>query len=79
MKSYRMSEALYGGQLTFRAGEHQPDASQSADSDQYDASGTLLPAAPPRHITQAERANMHPDRQDLEWPYCRGPWVGLQD
>lgn len=76
MKPYRTLEALYRGQLAFRAGEHQPDASQSADPGQYDASGTRLPAAPPRHMTQAERANMHPDRQDLEWPYCRGPWVG---
>ncbi len=76
MKSQRMLEALYGGQLTFRAREHQPGASQSADSDQYDASETFHPTAPPHHITQAERANMHPDRQDLEWSYCRGPWVG---
>jgi hypothetical protein len=38
--------------------------------------GKTQVATPPRSTSQAERTAMHPDRDDLEWHYCRSGRAG---
>jgi hypothetical protein len=35
--------------------------------------------ASPRQASQAARAVMHPDRDDMEWRYWRGGWGRLKE
>ena len=48
--------------------EHPPDEVPDPESGPHDFT--------PPHTAQVERAAMHPDHHDLEWPYCRGGWIG---
>lgn len=66
MESYDPFEVRQKGRSASQA--PYPDAGPGADARSH--------AALVRHVAQAERAVMHPDRYDLEWRYCRGGWAG---
>ncbi len=76
MEPYDTFRAFYKEQSAPHARQHHPDVGQSADVGPSDPSAPTPVTQPPRRTSQAERAAIHPDRHDLEWHYCRGPWVG---
>jgi len=76
MKSRDPLQAACNGHPAFYAGTQQSGTERNAESRPQDAPGLPNPASPPRPMTQAERSVVHPDRDDLEWGYCRGGWAG---
>ena len=68
MKDHSTREVIYKGRAAFYVSEHPPEEAPGPESGPSHLK--------PRDATQAERAAMHPDRHDLEWPYCRGGWIG---
>lgn len=68
MKHHNTLEAIRKERAAFYVSEHPSEESPVPESGPRDLT--------PRDATQAERAAMHPDHQDLEWPYCRGGWIG---
>ena len=68
MKHHRTLEVIYKKRAAFCVSDHPPDEAPGSEPRPHDL--------PPPYTTQAERAAMHPDRHDLEWPYCRGGWIG---
>ena len=70
MKTHDTLEALCKGHRAFFTWEKQPGTKRSKASGRYPSTG------PARKTSQAERAVVHPDRDDLEWLYCRSGWVG---
>jgi len=73
MEPYDTFPPFYQMQSASLGWQPHPAPNQGADTRSGDSSPS---AAPSRPTSQAERAAMHPDRHDLEWHYCRGPWVG---
>jgi hypothetical protein len=71
MKSDNKLETRYRVRPAFQVWEEQSGTGPSPDSESEDTS--------PRPVTQAERAVMHPDRDDVEWGYWRGGWGRLTE
>lgn len=67
MKRDNTLEVSYKERAAFYVSEHPPDEVPGPESGPHEL---------PPDTTQAERAAMHPERCDLEWPYCRGGWIG---
>jgi len=75
MKSYDASDIFPEGRMTYQGREHHQEPGLGPDSRTRVA--RVVAASPPtHHPTQAERAVMHPDCQDLEWSYYRCAWIG---
>ena len=68
MKYHNTLEVIHKERTAFYVSEPPPGEVPGPESGPH--ASTL------RHTTQAERAAIHPDRHDLEWPYCRGGWIG---
>jgi hypothetical protein len=68
VKHQNTREVIYKDQAAFFVSDRTPEEAPGPESRPHEP--TL------RDTIQAERAAMHPDRHDLEWPYCRGGWIG---
>lgn len=78
MKVHDVLEVIRG-RPTLSLQEHQLDSRPVTGSSPQAATRadrSSVSSTSPRHTAQAERAVMHPGDGDLEWPYCRGGWLG---
>ncbi len=78
MKYSNLPEVIYGGRWAFNAQEHRHDEGPGGGSRPH-ATSRLRPSPNPnalRPSSQAERAVMQPNCDDVEWRYCRGSWIG---